>query len=268
MIKSIHFGGGAFAVIGYIGVLNYLEKVNVMEKSMTLSGTSAGAIFAFLMTIGLKSQDMLQIFTPDVLKTMIQLRKLTDFEKDGNLLNYSELWKKLHGVCAQQAYNFDTLTFQELYNVSNITLIITGTCIQQSECELFSHILHPDMNIMKALEITTCIPLLLKPIQYKDKFYVDGAISDNCMFQKCDIIVGNNIDFNRNFLQNTHFDIIDYISNIVVALMSIVTNIRYKTDNCILITSESFLPYFNSSSMLKMILDGYEKTELYFKKHT
>ena len=113
---------------------------------MTLSGTSAGAIFAFLMTIGLKSQDMLQIFTPDVLKTMIQLRKLTDFEKDGNLLNYSELWKKLHGVCAQQAYNFDTLTFQELYNVSNITLIIMGTCIQQSECELFSHIHHPEIE--------------------------------------------------------------------------------------------------------------------------
>ena len=32
MIKSIHFGGGAFGIIGYIGVLNYFEKITVSLK--------------------------------------------------------------------------------------------------------------------------------------------------------------------------------------------------------------------------------------------
>ena len=110
------------------------------------------------------------------------------------------------------------------------------------------------------------IPLLLKPINYNGKFYVDGAISDNYIFRDCDIIVGNNIDFNRNFLFDQRFDLIDYTKNILIALISIITNIRYKSENCIVITSESFLPYFDNNSLFRMILDGYEKIEIYFKK--
>ena len=268
MIKSIHFGGGAFGIIGYIGVLNYFEKNNCLAETIKLSGTSAGAIFAFLISIGVKSNDMIQIFTPEILKKMININKMTDFEKSGNLLNYNRLWVKLREICEEKGYNLDTLTFKELFEATGKNLHITGTCIEKSECHFFNHILYPDMEIMKALEITTCIPLLLKPIQYKGKFYADGAISDNYIFQDCDIIVGNNIDFNRNFLFDQRFDVINYTRNILIALISIITNIRYKSEKCIVITSESFLPYFDNNSLFKMILDGYEKTEMYFKKKT
>ena len=100
-------------------------------------------------------------------------------------------------------------TFQELFEATGRNLIITGTCIQNLECEFFNHVMYSDMEIIKALEITTCIPLLLKPIKYNSKFYVDGAISDNYIFRDCDIIVGNNIDLNRNFLFDQRFDPID-----------------------------------------------------------
>ena len=260
MIKSIHFGGGAFSIIGYIGVLNYFEKNQCIMKTLKLSGTSTGAIFAFLICIGLNSYDMIRIFTPDVLKVLININKMIDFEKNGNLVNYDELWLKLRDICYEKNYNLDTLTFQELFEATGRNLIINGTCIQNSECEFFNHVMYPDMEIIKALEITTCIPLLLKPINYNGKFYVDGAISDNYIFRDCDVIVGNNIDFNRNFLFDQRFDLIDYTKNILIALISIITNIRYKSENCIVITSESFLPYFDNNSLFRMILDGYEKT--------
>ena len=243
MIKSIHFGGGAFGIIGYIGVLNYFEKNNCLAETIKLSGTSAGAIFAFLISIGVKSNDMIQIFTPEILKKMININKMTDFEKSGNLLNYNRLWVKLREICEEKGYNLDTLTFKELFEATGKNLHITGTCIEKSECHFFNHILYPDMEIMKALEITTCIPLLLKPIQYKGKFYADGAISDNYIFQDCDIIVGNNIDFNRNFLFDQRFDVINYTRNILIVNSFFFMESVTRAHSARIYTFEKWNPY-------------------------
>ena len=36
------------------------------------------------------------------------------------------------------------------------------------------------MNILKLLQMTTAIPILLKPIKYKGDLYLDGGLSGNC----------------------------------------------------------------------------------------
>ena len=267
MINSIHFGGGAFGVLGYIGVLNFMENNISNFNILDLSGTSAGAIFAFLILLGIKSNEMIELFTPDILKDIVQINSIIEYESNGNLLNYSNLWKKLSDICDKKNFNFETLSFDELYKQTNRKFTITGTCVQSSKGEIFSYITHADMKIKKALEITTCIPFLLRPVEYNNNFYVDGALSDFFFFKDNDLIVGNNTDFNKDFLKNNTGDIIDYIINLINALVSIVTNIRYKSEKCVLITSDGFLPFFNNNTIFKSVLEGYDKTQLYFKKH-
>ena len=36
------------------------------------------------------------------------------------------------------------------------------------------------MNILKLLQMTTAIPIFIKPIKYKNNLYLDGGLSGNC----------------------------------------------------------------------------------------
>ena len=61
MFTCVHFSGGGFAVLGYIGFHYYLElsRNNELILDYRLTGMSAGAIIAYLVYIGYKSNKMM-----------------------------------------------------------------------------------------------------------------------------------------------------------------------------------------------------------------
>ena len=40
------------------------------------------------------------------------------------------------------------------------------------------------MSVITAMQISTCIPIIFKPIKYNNYYYVDGGISNNIPFLK------------------------------------------------------------------------------------
>ena len=267
MINNIHFGGGGFGVLGYIGVLNYFEKCSTIRSNYNISGTSAGAVFAFLICIGYKSNELIEIFTPEFLKSILVINSIIDYERNGNLLDLSFFWKRMEHICESKNYDLCTLTFEQLYNKSNRILNITGTCILNSKGEGFNVKTFPRMTILKALEISTCLPFLLRPIEFNNTFYIDGALSDYIFFKDNDIIVANNISFDRDLSKTMSTDFIVYVSNLYDAIISIATMMRYKSNKSIIITSTGLFSSFTKNEFFQIILDGYEKTELHFKKN-
>ena len=267
MINNIHFGGGGFGVLGYIGVLNYFEKCSTIRSNYNISGTSAGAVFAFLICIGYKSNELIEIFTPEFLKSILVINSIIDYERNGNLLDLNFFWKRMEHICESKNYDLCTLTFEQLYNKSNRILNITGTCILNSKGEGFNVKTFPRMTILKALEISTCLPFLLRPIEFNNTFYIDGALSDYIFFKDNDIIVANNISFDRDLSKTMSTDFIEYVSNLYDAIISIATTMRYKSNRSIIITSTGRFSSFTKNDFFQIILDGYEKTELHFKKN-
>ena len=267
MINNIHFGGGGFGVLGYIGVLNYFEKCSIIRSNYNISGTSAGAVFAFLICIGYKSNELIEIFTPEFLKSILVINSIIDYERNGNLLDLNFFWKRMEHICESKNYDLCTLTFEQLYNKSNRILNITGTCILNSKGEGFNVKTFPRMTILKALEISTCLPFLLRPIEFNNTFYIDGALSDYIFFKDNDIIVANNISFDRDLSKTMSTDFIEYVSNLYDAIISIATTMRYKSNKSIIITSTGLFSSFTKNEFFQIILDGYEKTELHFKKN-
>ena len=170
-------------------------------------------------------------------------------------------------ICESKNYDLCTLTFEELYNKSNRILNITGTCILNSKGEGFNVKTFPRMTILKALEISTCLPFLLRPIEFNNTFYIDGALSDYIFFKDNDIIVANNISFDRDLSKTMSTDFIEYVSNLYDAIISIATTMRYKSNKSIIITSAGLFSSFTKNEFFQIILDGYEKTELQFKKN-
>ena len=267
MINNIHFGGGGFGVLGYIGVLNYFEKCSTIRSNYNISGTSAGAVFAFLICIGYKLNELIEIFTPEFLKSILVINSIIDYERNGNLLDLNFFWKRMEHICESKNYDLCTLTFEQLYNKSNRILNIMGTCILNSKGEGFNVKTFPRMTILKALEISTCLPFLLRPIEFNNTFYIDGALSDYIFFKDNDIIVANNISFDRDLSKTMSTDFIEYVSNLYDAIISIATTMRYKSNKSIIITSTGLFSSFTKNEFFQIILDGYKKTELHFKKN-
>ena len=71
------------------------------------------------------------------------------------------------------------ITLKEFYNHTKIHFYLKTSNISKSKIEYLSHKTDPDLSLIQAIQMTTCIPLIFKPIQYKGNIYVDGGLSGN-----------------------------------------------------------------------------------------
>jgi len=82
------------------------------------------------------------------------------------------------------AKNIDpNITLSDLYLKTKKEIILTGVSINEQCVHYISHITFPNMSLITAIRITTCIPIYFVPIKYiwenKITFYVDGGCMDN-----------------------------------------------------------------------------------------
>ena len=64
----------------------------------------------------------------------------------------------------------------ELYNKTNIIFNIYATALEEFTPEKITHETHPNIRVIDAIYMSCSIPVLLEPIMYKNKYYIDGAI--------------------------------------------------------------------------------------------
>ncbi len=177
LINTLVLSGGGVRGLYYIGILNKLEQLNIVNNINTIAGTSIGAFFGSLISIGYTSQEL----TDFVLLFNLSNMKKTSFNNffsyfgidDGNNLELVlEKMFKLKG------YD-NTITFKELYEKTKKELIISAVCINEKKCYYFSHKNTPNMNVLKSIRMSTAVPLYFTPVNYDDKLWVDGSVIDN-----------------------------------------------------------------------------------------
>ena len=59
------------------------------------------------------------------------------------------------------------ITFKELHEKTNVTLTIVGCCLNKTKEVHFSHITHPEMEVLKAIRISTSIPFFIIQLSLK-----------------------------------------------------------------------------------------------------
>lgn len=231
--NTIVFAGGGIKGFVFIGVIKYLEESNVMQYIDTFIGTSIGAYYSILYIIGYTS------------KEMYQFAKNFDFSKSSNL-NFKNILENFSFDDCQnfiivfnkllKAKNIDeNITLIELYKKTKKKIILTTVCLTDRKTEYISYENYPDLPLLIALRMTTCVPLLFPPVKYNNKLYVDGGVLDNFPIDivncKLDEVIGINI---ISEFKNTkeYENIIDYISDIFNLFFNSVNNkyedIKYK----------------------------------------
>ena len=74
-INKLVFSGGSTKGISYIGIIKGLEENNLFKNIKTFAGTSIGAIFSFLLTIGYDYYSLNTLLNQSILKSYAKLIK-------------------------------------------------------------------------------------------------------------------------------------------------------------------------------------------------
>jgi predicted acylesterase/phospholipase RssA len=152
---------GIFALLGFLKRHEH-ELVHIEE----ISGASAGAILAFLMTSGRTLDElfelMLSVDTSQMSKLNLKLFLSSFGFSDTGVVRAKlvELWG-------------GDPTFRELPRRPKIH--VAAMCVDEGRTEYFSVDTHPNMHVTEALAMSSAIPILFSACRFQGKLYVDGG---------------------------------------------------------------------------------------------
>lgn len=216
IIDTLVLAGGGVKGFVLIGAIKYLEEHNIMSNITTFIGTSIGGYISILYIIGYSSDDLLKF------GKLLDMSKTTTINIQNFFDNYSLDDYKHFDIIFKKLLNNkkinENITLLELYKLTKKKLVVSTTCIDDKNTEYISYDNYPDMPVITAIKMTTCVPLLFPYIKYNNKIYIDGGLIDNFPIN---YIILNNYDINKVIGLNIITDISTNINNIFDYIISI-----------------------------------------------
>ncbi len=202
--------GGGIRGLAYPGVIQVLEKKEIIKNIEIVAGTSAGAITALMLGLGYTSYEIDSVF---------QSLKIQRFNDGKNIFGKISRLKKEYGIFKGEKFEIwlgnlikhktgnSNTTFSDLHLLhknNNIfkDVYCTGTNVTKQRLQVFSWEHTSSMKLATAVRISGSIPVYYKPVaidsawaevpikKNKNKYdlYVDGGMINNYpinMFDTC-----------------------------------------------------------------------------------
>ena len=184
MVKNLILSGGSMKGLACI------EEYNIVKSIDNYVGTSIGACVCFCLLIGYTYEELYDVFINlDINKARnIQIDNILNFGNTYGVDNGDKIVKILK-VFLKKKLQVNSISFNELYKKTHKNITIIGSCLNTTSVEYFNLKNSPNMDVIDALRISISIPLFFTPVIYENKYYVDGALTNN---YPIDICVNNN----------------------------------------------------------------------------
>ena len=223
---TICLSGGGSAGLIQISVLREIKKKIDLNKITKYYGTSVGSMICLFLNLNINPGQILHIFNKFNLINMINITDIEYFIENNALFNkdkFIEFIKKIVKLKSKE-----NLTFSELHNITKKELNIIGFNYSKSKEEIFNYKNTPNMHILKAIEISTAVPLIYKPVFYKNCYYLDGGLANNFPINYCNLdkTIGINLLF---YVNTTNMNLDTYIFGILSNILNKMgSNISHK----------------------------------------
>jgi len=275
-IDTIVLSGGSTKVPAYIGCFRALKEFNIINDNLDginhIISCSVGMFYALLILLKVSKQviesftkrfcfsELLDIDNLNINDLMFELG-LFDNHKVGTIIT----------TILREKYSKETMTLQELYDLTNIKLTTKVVNHTKACIEYMSYENEPDLSITTLLLMTTAIPLFFKPIKYKDCLYVDGGTAGGFATE----VAGENyIGIHlkgpwKSDKKKTIFDEIPIIDYFISGLAISVSDSSEPDSKKIIIPSNIHFTNFKLSLEEKQTLidSGYELTKKHIQQY-
>ena len=221
MFSNLAISGGALRGVALLGAIKYLEEKKIFKNFNNYIGSSAGGIIIFLLLIGFTSNEIINILK-DELKYLMNLNfdNLTNISTKLGIDNGSKNEKILRKYLYSKT-NLGSITFIEFAKKFGKNLIITGTNLDKHQTDYFCVDTFPDMDIIQALLITSCIPFIYEPITFNNDLYIDGGLYSNFPIEYFEKNSNDTLGICINpDYYNKNDNILNYVNNILFSMMN------------------------------------------------
>lgn len=244
---GIVLSGGGIRGIAHLGVLK--ACINAGITFSHISGTSAGSIAGAFCAAGIDPEEALSIF----IKTRL-LRFVRPSMGSLGLINIEQTSTLLKDYFPDD-------------KIENLKIPLTIAATNFSEGKLVYFTKGP---LIRAIQASSCIPGIFKPIMIDDEMYVDGGVLNNFpvepLLEDCDFIIGSSCN---------HLNRVNKITNIKslivrAGMMSINKDLEEKSAFCDIFIEPSGMGEFNTFDMNKaetIYWLAYEETLKTLKDH-
>ncbi len=187
----------------------------MMSTFTTFVGTSAGALLALMLVLGLRSDDMLRFIKDKFIKRKcheLDVDQVIDFAETWGLDNGSRIMAMVSDMISTVTGESD-MTFIQLAKHTGKNLVVCVSNVSIGTHEFMSLESTPDMSVLTALRMSMSVPVVFTPVHANGMIYVDGGMFDNFPIDHCvnpnlsssssssietlglDISFNNNVDF-------------------------------------------------------------------------
>ena len=184
IFRNLVFEGGGVKGIAYVGALEELQRLEVLQRITRVGGTSAGAIMAVLFGFGYNIDEIRAILWD------LDFRAFVD-PSPRWVLNLCRIFRR-YGWCKGKAIEQwlatlalnkslpPDLTFWQLAETEGPALYIVGTNLSTRLAEVFSAERTPGMTVVDAVRRSMSIPLYFASVRNTcGDVFVDGGVFDN-----------------------------------------------------------------------------------------
>jgi NTE family protein len=185
MIKNLAIKGGGVKGVAYVGAIKELDKANLYEPLQRVSGTSAGALMAFLICAGFS------------VAALEELMKSVQFNKFKNGWNPLRIFTGYGLYSGDYILNFvqealkkspkklkPNASFQDMRNAGCKDLYVFACNTSMHTVTEFSADMTPEFMVAEAVRASMSIPFFFKAWQFShtnanNHIYIDGGIVYN-----------------------------------------------------------------------------------------
>ena len=188
-IKYIVFSGGGTGGLCTYGVFKQLLKVKYinLENINGVYATSIGCIAALFCMLKIDEVILYDYLIKRPWDKIFDIHPaMYEIINNKGLLDYTVFQKIINPLITVKNLD-ENITLKELYEYTKIDYHLYTTNInnQKPICIDLSHKTHPDLEVYKAIAMSSAIPVIFKPIFYNNGCYIDGGLLNNVPINSC-----------------------------------------------------------------------------------
>ena len=271
---TLFLSGGGVNCIAFLGALKYLIENQTIDENFknfkNIVCVSGSAFYILPLLLGSSLGVLTKVCMKFDNETLVDF---TTFDLNRLFENFGLYDNRfIENLCSVilKNHNFsEKITLLELYEYTTVNFVLKTTNISKYRIEYINHISHPDLSVIEAIKMTTCVPLLFQPIKYNDDLYVDGGLCGNYP-----------IEYNRTLKSKNYLgihikvkdkekhvnDIFSYLNRLQMAPTSPYDSIHKKRKNTILIIVNELGTVFKKTydENMKILINGYLSCKTHF----
>jgi predicted acylesterase/phospholipase RssA len=228
MIEHLVLSGSATNVLIQTGLLHYLIEQNIFQLSniKSIHSTSAGAMISILLLLGVSIEEIQHYLLHRPWNKFFEFRW-----NEKSIFPSSYLYEMVKPFMLSNDIS-ESYTLLDLYNKTNIDLYVYTTQLNDMISVSLHHSTHPTITLQEVILMTASLPILFSPIKYKDDYYIDGGVLNNCplqaisSFSKESILIIEIINCSNKYTDDSNM--LDYFNILSLNIFNTICSSKYN----------------------------------------